>query len=88
MLKEKFQDDYLDLFVISDLLRQGDYYRSKEAIGSDLLRMMDMTRLLISQNPEMQEPIQQMTQIINELFLQKEANEKEGNNKESSNREA
>jgi hypothetical protein len=78
MLKEKFEDDYLDLFVISDLLWQGDYYRSKEAIGSDLLRMVDMARPLISQYPELQEPLQQMTQIISELFLQKESNE--GNN--------
>lgn len=78
-MKERFQDDYLDLYVIADLLKQGDYYRSKEAIGSDLLRMIDMVKSLISQYPQLQEPVQQMTQFINELFLQKEANEKEAN---------
>lgn len=79
-LIDSFGEDYLDFMIVSDLLRQGDYYRSKEAFGSDLLRVMEFPKSLISCSMELKEPVQQVIQSIQELFMQKEKDDKDPNN--------
>ncbi len=59
---------------IHDQLRLGDYYRSKEALGADLNRMIEGSKNYIPTSLETTDALNQLSAYVSELFFQKDVN--------------
>lgn len=54
-----------------DQFKSADYYRSKEALGCDLQRLVEASKHYIPNTPENLEMFSQIGTIIGELFFEK-----------------
>lgn len=58
---------------IQEQLRGGEYYRCKEALGADLLRLINFTKQRMAANDPLKEACTPLTAFVQDLFMKPES---------------